>query len=65
MSLLVNQKSDGEIHVQGPKQRSFSPCEVRGQALWHVEAFWFTNLEALGTLFLDFYGGLIYIGIPD
>ena len=65
MSLLMYPKSDEEIHVQGPKQRSFLPCEVWGQAWWHVEAFWFTNLEALGALFLDFYGGFIYIGIPD
>ena len=58
-------KSNEEIHAEGPEQRSFSPCEVWGQAWWHVEAFWFTNLESLGILFLDYYGGFIYIGVPD
>ena len=32
---------------RGPEQGSFCPTGVWGLAQWHVEVFWFTNLEAL------------------
>ena len=35
--------------AQGPKQKSFCPGGVWRPAWWHMEVFWFTNLEGLQT----------------
>lgn len=45
----------------GPKQWSFCPHGVWGSEQWHMEAFWFPELEALQSHLFQFLWRLQYI----